>query len=114
MGSEYAGDNLDGGCAAHINIDAHLTKKQYEKILTYSANVGCCYITFNCPNSECKECGYIAKQPFSKCPKCGSEKIWYWDRIIGYLTRIDKWSTPRQMEQKTRVYADGKSQMENI
>lgn len=114
MGSEYAGDNLDGGCAAHINIDAHLTKRQYEKILTYSANVGCCYITFNCPNSECKECGYIAKQPFSKCPRCGSEKIWYWDRIIGYLTRIDKWSTPRQMEQKLRVYANGKAQLENI
>ena len=33
------------------------------------------YFTFNVPNCECEDCHYIAKQPFDKCPKCGSNNI---------------------------------------
>ena len=39
-----------------------------------------------------------------KCPKCGSTNITYYDRVIGYLTKIKDWSAGRQIEQKTRVY----------
>ena len=39
------------------------------------------------------------------CPKCGSKHISYWDRIIGYLSKIENWGKARQIEQKTRVYA---------
>ena len=92
------------GSAAHINLDSHLTKEQYAKLLQYAAEVGCSYITWNIPNSECDDCGFITKVPISKCPKCGSEHISYYDRVIGYLTKIKNWSTGRQIEQKTRVY----------
>ena len=40
----------------------------------------------------------------AKCPKCGSSNISYYDRVIGYLTKIKNWSKGRQEEQKTRVY----------
>ena len=104
-GSEYIGDYLDGGSSAHINLSEHLSKEQYSKLLEYAAKVGCQYFTFNIPNCECEKCGFIAKQPFKKCPKCGeTEKIALWDRIIGYLTKIKNWSEGRQIEQKTRVY----------
>ena len=104
-GEDYIGDNLDGGSAAHINLSEHLSKEQYKKLLRFAAENGCQYFTFNIPNCECESCGYIAKQPFDKCPKCGeTEKIALWDRIIGYLTKINNWSTPRQIEQKHRVY----------
>lgn len=103
-GRNYIGDFLDGGAAAHLNLSEHLSKKQYSHILKYAGDQGCNYLTFNVPNSQCAECGFITKSPISKCPHCGSEHIYYYDRIIGYLTRIDKWSTPRQIEQKTRVY----------
>jgi ribonucleoside-triphosphate reductase (formate) len=103
-GKNYIGDFLDGGAAAHLNLFEHLSKKQYSYILKYAGDQGCNYLTFNVPNSQCVECGFITKSPISKCPHCGSEHIYYYDRIIGYLTRIDKWSTPRQIEQKTRVY----------
>lgn len=105
-GRDFCGDNLDGGSSAHINLSEHLSKSQYEKLLKYAAEVGCKYFTFNVPNCECENCGFIAKQPFNKCPKCGeTEKIALWDRVIGYLTKIKSWSAGRQIEQKTRVYS---------
>ena len=107
-GRTFCGDNLDGGSAAHINLDAHLSVEQYKKLLKYAAEKGCKYFTFNVPNCECKDCGFIAKQPFDKCPKCNSTNISLWDRVIGYLTEIKNWSKGRQIEQKTRVYSNGK------
>lgn len=104
-GKNFCGDNLDGGSSAHINLDSHLSEEQYRKILNYAAQVGCKYFTFNIPNCECDDCGFIAKQPFNTCPKCGSGNISLWDRVIGYLTKIKNWSVGRQVEQKTRVYS---------
>ncbi len=104
-GRNFCGDNLDGGSSAHLNLDAHLSKEQYKKLLKYAAEVGCKYFTFNVPNCECEDCGFIAKQPFNKCPKCNSTNISLWDRIIGYLTKIKNWSAGRQIEQKTRIYS---------
>ena len=103
-GSEYIGDWLDGGAAAHINLDSHLSTEQYHKLIKYAASVGCQYFTWNIPNSECQDCGWIGKQPVTKCPKCDSEHIDYYDRVIGYLTKIKGWSEGRRIEQKTRVY----------
>ena len=100
--SEFAADELDGGSACHLNLSEHLSEKQYEYILKFMAKVGCKYATFNIPNCECEECHFIAKQPFSKCPKCGSTHISLWDRIIGYLTKISNWSAPRQIEGNLR------------
>lgn len=103
-GRDYIGDYLDGGSAAHLNLDHHLDKEQYTKILHYAAENGCQYFTFNIPNCECDDCGFIAKQPFTTCPKCGSTHVSLWDRIIGYLTKVKNWAEPRRIEQKTRVY----------
>ena len=110
-GKTFCGDNLDGGSAAHLNLDAHLSVEQYRKLLKYAADVGCKYFTFNVPNCECKDCGFIAKQPFDRCPKCNSTNISLWDRVIGYLTEIKNWSKGRQIEQKTRVYSNGKEEI---
>lgn len=103
-GRNFCGDNLDGGSSAHLNLDHHLDVEQYRKLLKYAAEAGCKYFTFNVPNSECQDCGFITKVPITKCPKCGSTHIDYYDRVIGYLTKIKNWSKGRQIEQKTRVY----------
>ncbi len=103
-GRRYIGDWLDGGSAAHLNLDAHLSKVQYERVLEYAAQEGCSYLTFNIPNSECDQCGYITKHPIDRCPKCGSDRITAYDRVIGYLVPVKNWNTARQVEQKTRIY----------
>jgi ribonucleoside-triphosphate reductase len=104
-GKDYIGDYLDGGAALHANLESHLSSKQYEYLLKFAADRGCSYITFNVPNAECQDCGFIAKKPFDKCPKCGSTHIDLYDRIIGYLTKIKNWSSGRQEEHKTRVFS---------
>lgn len=104
-GKTFASDQLDGGSAAHINLDHHLDQDQYEKIIRYAAEVGCSYLTFNVPMSECPKCGYIVRRPIDECPKCGAKGMDHYDRIIGYLTKISNWSDGRQKEQRTRVYS---------
>ena len=105
MSNHFAMDKMSGGAAAHINLDSHLTKEQYWKLMNYCGKVGCSYWTINVPNSECRDCGHIMKVPVKKCPICGGEHIDYYDRVIGYLTKINNWSEGRRIEQKTRVYS---------
>jgi ribonucleoside-triphosphate reductase len=107
-GNNYIGDYLDGGSSCHINLEEHLSEEQYKKLIKYAAKQGCQYFTFNIPNSECEDCGYITKHPINKCPKCGSTNVSLWDRVIGYLTKIKNWSDGRQKEQKTRIYTKSK------
>ena len=104
-GSNYIGEYLDGGVANHVNLSEHPDKQQCKLLLQHAANVGCQYFTFNVPNSECEECGYITKHIIKECPKCGSSKIVLWDRIIGYLSKIKNWSLPRQLERLKRIYS---------
>lgn len=94
----------DGGQACHINLDTHLSKEQYIKLLDVAKNEGCNYFTFNIPISECKDCNHIVNAPIKECPKCGSHNIKYYTRIIGYLTAVDNWSIERQEEFKHRKY----------
>lgn len=109
MSNHFAMDKMSGGAAAHINLDSHLSKEQYWKLLNYCGQIGCSYHTYNIPNAECQDCGFIAKQPFSVCPKCGGVHIDYYDRVIGYLTKIANWSDGRRKEQKTRIYSKKES-----
>ena len=94
----------DGGQACHINLDTHLSKEQYLKLLDVAKNEGCNYFTFNIPISECKECNHIVNAPIKECPICHSKDIRYYTRIIGYLTAVDNWSIDRQKEFKHRKY----------
>ena len=103
-GREYIGDYLDGGAAAHLNLEEHLTADQYMNVINYAAQVGCNYFTFNIPMTECEECGHIVNAPVHACPKCGSTKLKYWVRIIGYLTAVTSWSAGRRKEFETRIF----------
>lgn len=95
---------LDGGSALHMNLEEHLSKIQYKKVLDAAIKTGCSYFTFNIPNTICNKCGYISKHKLSKCEVCGSDDLDYATRIIGYLKRISKFSEARQREAERRYY----------
>ena len=95
---------IDGGQAAHINLQENLDKEQYTKLLEYAVHVGNSYITFNVPQTQCDDCGFIAKHPFSTCPKCNSTNTTMWTRIVGYLRPIKSWSDARQIEGNRRYF----------
>lgn len=98
--------SLSGGQACHINLDAHLSAEQYDKLMHIAAQEGCNYFTFNIPMSECKDCGHIVNAPINECPKCNSKNIRYYTRIIGYLRPVDNWSKPMQKEFTQRIFKD--------
>ena len=99
----------DGGQAAHLNLQEHLTKEQYLTIMQFAIREGVNYFTFNIPFSECKDCHHVVHAPIKECPKCHSTNIDWWTRIIGYLRPISAFSRPRQIEADKRYYnTDGK------
>ena len=81
-GKEFT-ETLDGGVGCHINLEEHLSKKQYLKLIEFAIKNGTSYFTFNIPNSECEDCHYIVKKPIKECPKCHSKNIKWYTRIIG-------------------------------
>ena len=92
--------------ALHCNLEEHLTKDQYKKIMQFAIKTGCPYFTFNIPNTVCRDCGHISKHRLAKCPKCGSENIDYATRVIGYLKLVSSFSEARQKEEGKRYYAN--------
>ena len=101
----------DGGSAAHINLDDHLSKAQYLKLIDFAIANGTNYFTFNIPNSKCEDCGHVVKKPVSTCHKCGSQHITQYTRVIGYLRPIKTFGQDRQIEAAKRVYSNGKEQV---
>ena len=104
-GEEYV-KYLDGGSALHMNINEHLSKEQYRRLLNVAAHYGTNYFTFNCRNTVCNECGHISKDTLEVCPKCGSHNLDYLTRVIGYLKRISSFSEMRQVEADKRFYTE--------
>lgn len=101
----------DGGSAAHINLDAHLSKPQYLKLIDFAVQEGTSYFTFNIPNCKCNDCKHIVKAPIKVCPKCGSTDITSYTRIIGYLRPITAFGEDRKIEAGNRVYSNGKDEI---
>ena len=101
----------DGGSAAHINLEDHLSKEQYLKLIDFAIANGTNYFTFNIPNSKCDDCGYITKHPITECPKCHSHNITQYTRVIGYLRPIKSFGKDRQIEAAKRTYSDGRSEI---
>ena len=96
---------LDGGVGLHCNLEEHLSKEQYLKLIDFAIANGTSYFTFNIPNSECDDCHYISKTPIKVCPKCGSKHITWWTRVIGFLRPIKFFDKERYKEALTRVYS---------
>ena len=97
----------DGGSALHCNLQDHLSKEQYLKLIDFAIENGTSYYTFNIPNSKCEDCGHIIKKPVDVCPCCGSKNITQYTRIIGYLRPIPAFGKDRQIEAAKRTYSCG-------
>ena len=98
---------LDGGVGLHCNLEDHLSKEQYLKLVDFAVANGTSYFTFNIPNSECMnpECHHIIKKPLQTCPKCGA-RMRQWTRVIGYLRPVECFDQYRYLEAQRRHYAN--------
>lgn len=108
-GREFTG-LLDGGVGLHCNLEEHLSKEQYLKLMDYASKVGTSYFTYNVPNSECtnESCHFITKHPMNECPRCGSP-MRTWTRVVGFLRPIDGYDKGRYWDATQRVYSKGEN-----
>lgn len=103
-GREFTG-KMDGGVGCHINLEEHLSKEQYLKLIDFAVEKGTSYFTFNIPNTQCDECKAIYKQPLIKCPKCGSIHMTQWTRVIGFMRPVKTFDKYRFIEANQRTYS---------
>lgn len=104
-GKEFT-ETLDGGVGCHINLQEHLSKEQYLKLIDFAIQNGTSYFTFNIPNTECDDCGFISKQRLTECPKCGSTRLTWWTRVIGFIRPTKAFDKYRQIEESQRTYSN--------
>lgn len=95
---------LDGGSALHLQLENYPTEEAYKKLLAVVVKEGCNYFCTNVKVTCCEECGYIDKNTLTACSKCGSTKVSYATRVIGYLRKINNFSEGRQIEEAKRYY----------
>ncbi len=107
-------EHLTGGSALHMNLDEHLSEKQYRQLLRVAAKEGCNYFTFNVPNTVCNDCGHIDKRYLKECPVCHSKNLDYLTRVIGYLKRVSNFSMDRQKEAARRYYDNPARDKDNV
>ncbi len=107
-------EHLTGGSALHMNLDEHLSEKQYRQLLRVAAKEGCNYFTFNIPNTVCNDCGHIDKRYLKECPVCHSKNLDYLTRVIGYLKRVSNFSMDRQKEAARRYYDNPVRDKDNV
>ncbi len=103
--------HLTGGSALHLNLEEHLSQKQYRQLLRVAAVEGCNYFRFNIPNTVCNECGHIDKRYLKECPHCHSKDVDYLTRVIGYMKRVSSFSEARQEEEHRRYYANATNEV---
>ena len=111
-GREFT-SNCDGGMGLHCNLDSHLSKNQYLKLIDYAIKCGTFYFTFNIPNTQCDDCGHIEKIPIKECPICHSKNVTHWTRPVGYLRPTKCFDEYRYKESLMRFYANGKFEIED-
>lgn len=87
---------MSGGSIVHNNIDGNITATQAKTLINKAVKAGMEHFAMNAVYIECKECGHVHKGKFDRCPDCGSEKLDFFSRIIGYFSRIGGWSKPRR------------------
>ena len=95
---------LDGGSALHLNLGEYYDQEGFYNLLKIMATTGCNYLGTNVLVTICDNCEHIDKRTVQSCPRCGSTKVAYATRVIGYLKRIDNFSAERQKEAAKRKY----------
>ncbi|CAB48946.1 nrdD anaerobic ribonucleoside triphosphate reductase [Pyrococcus abyssi GE5] len=99
--------SFTGGVMMHIFLGeepdpealAQLTKKLMKTELVYWS--------YTPAITVCNSCGYSTTGLYTHCPRCGSENVEIWSRIIGYYRPLRNWNPFRKKEFWTRKHYTG-------
>ena len=97
-----------GGVMMHLFLyerpDPRALKSLIRRLAT---NTKIVYFSITPTISVCKSCGWNSIGVFERCPKCGSDKVEMWSRIVGYYRPVSNWNVGKKAEFKSRVHYGG-------
>lgn len=98
-----------GGVMMHLFLyerpDAKALKSLIRRI---ASNTRVVYFSITPAISVCRNCGWNAVGVYHKCPKCDSDKVEVWSRIVGYYRPVSNWNVGKKAEFKSRVHYGSK------
>ena len=96
-----------GGSILHCQVSSQTTPKQNERIITEAVKNECEHFAINAVYSRCMDCGEVVDHKVGICEKCGSQKIDYLTRVVGFFVPLSSFNkTRREHDFPNRYFAD--------
>jgi len=93
-----------GGVMMHLFLaqqpDIKALKNLVRRIVE---NTKIVYFSITPTITVCRKCRYVVTGYYDKCPKCGSEDLEHWSRIVGYYRPVSNWNIGKKAEFKSRI-----------
>jgi ribonucleoside-triphosphate reductase len=97
---------MSGGAILHLSTSAAVSPEVQKKLLLYAARKGVVYFAFNYTLTACDECHAVVTTDASMCPKCGSNHVTKFTRVVGFVTPVRHWVRERRREFTERTRYD--------
>lgn len=95
---------MSGGAIVHITAGNKLDAKSMKALIDYASKTENVYFAVNYMFSCCSDCGTITHSADATvCPTCGSKKLEKFTRVVGFVTPLSTWSTPRLEEKRVQL-----------
>ena len=87
-----------GGVMMHIFLGEEPDPEALAKLAKRIMETDIVYWSFTPALTHCDSCGATVTGLYKACPKCGSENVDIWSRIIGYYRPLRNWNPYRRRE----------------
>ncbi|WP_048810967.1 anaerobic ribonucleoside triphosphate reductase [Thermococcus gammatolerans] len=94
--------SFTGGVMMHIFLGEEPDPEALAKLTKRLMRTELVYWSYTPAITVCNACGYSTTGLYTHCPRCGSENVEVWSRIIGYYRPLKNWNPFRKKEFWTR------------
>ncbi|NJE00459.1 anaerobic ribonucleoside triphosphate reductase [Thermococcus sp. JdF3] len=94
--------SFTGGVMMHIFLGEEPDPEALVKLTKRLMRTDLVYWSYTPAVTVCNECGHSTTGLHTHCPRCGSENVEIWSRIIGYYRPLKNWNPFRKREFWTR------------
>lgn len=94
-----------GGVVKHIFLGQKVSEDYLSRFLRFIHDyTKIVYLSITPTQTVCLSCGWWEVGIYEKCPKCGSQHVEIWTRIVGYYAPLSRWNIGRRAEFWTRKH----------
>ncbi|AJC71556.1 ribonucleoside-triphosphate reductase [Thermococcus guaymasensis DSM 11113] len=94
--------SFTGGVMMHIFLGEEPDPEALARLTKRLMRTQLVYWSYTPAVTVCNACGYSTTGLHTHCPRCGSENVEIWSRIIGYYRPLKNWNPFRKKEFWTR------------